>query len=73
MALGWPKNLFRYFVKCYRKTQTNFLANEVESKVVSSSLGYPRMSICECLSLGLSIIVGESFNIVSGKLDGTYA
>ena len=70
MTWGWPKNLFRYFVKCYRKTQTNFLFNEVESRV-NSSLGYPHMSVCECLSLGLSIIVEESFNIMSGKLDGT--
>lgn len=68
--MGLAKNLFRYFVKCYRKTQTNFLVNEVESRV-NSSLGYPRMSVCECLSLGLSIIVEESFNIMSGKLDGT--
>ena len=24
--LGWPKSLFEFFIRCYGKTQTNFLA-----------------------------------------------
>ena len=27
--LYWPKNLFRFFVRCYRQTRTNFLANPI--------------------------------------------
>ena len=27
--LGWPKSSFRFFISCYRKIQTNFLANPV--------------------------------------------
>ena len=24
--LGWPNSLFEFFIRCYGKTQTNFLA-----------------------------------------------
>ena len=27
--LGWPKSLFGFFIRCYRKTKTKFLANPI--------------------------------------------
>ena len=68
-GIGLAKNLFRYFVKCYRKTQTNFLVNEVESRV-NSWLGYSRMSVC------FSGVIYYSRRILQyhvWKLDGTCA
>ena len=38
--MSWPKNLFCFFVSCYRKSRTNFQANPTcKSESVSCSLG----------------------------------